>query len=242
MKPKIGMPLLSQANSSQAFTLVELLVVTSILVVLVALLFPNLTRFVESANVAKCTSNQKAIVTAILQYAGENNGQLPHYGVIPEQGRFDKSKYWWNAVAPYLEQSPTDGALGYKIHRCPSADKEVSTTIGVHYAEKANKAPFAFKGGPYPGSMRLSRVSGSTVLIADIENPAGQYWFLSPNQFPLSVDSDDDGIKDSLPGTPSRNSFAPRHNHAAVCGFADGSVKLISLRDWGLNQNNLWGD
>lgn len=89
--------------------------------------------------------------------------------------------------------------------------------------------------------MKLSRVNGSTILTADIENPAGHMWFLSPNQFPLNTDTDGDGIPDSRPGKPSGNWFAPRHSGHSVCGFANGSVRIVPLVDWAKNEGNMWG-
>lgn len=224
----------SSLRSICGFTLVELLVCILILAILVVLIFPTASRAIKQAQTTKCVGNQKQVLAGILLYANDNDGQLPHYQLSGDSG-----SYWWTTILPYLNLR--SNASVTRTFRCPAAEKDVSTTLGVNYAEVANKAPFSIKGGGYPGSMRLSQVKGSTVLLADIENPAGQLFFLSPNQFPLNTDADGDGIPDSRPGKPSKNWFSPRHSNCAVCGFANGSVKIVPLKDWANNEGNMWG-
>ncbi len=222
-----------------AFTLTEWLVCIGLLVILAALLSPAVMRSMEQSRTTKCLFQQKQILSGLLLYAAEHGGQLPHYQVILEDGTGQPASHWWDVTAPYLNL-PTGSSIT-RVFRCPAAPPRVTTTVGVHYAEVPNRAPFAIKGGGKPGSMNLKRVSRSTVLVADIECPAGHLWFLSPNQFPLTVDSDGDGVADSRPGKPSNNWFAPRHGGSAVCGFADGSMKLVSLGDWARNEGRMWG-
>jgi hypothetical protein len=107
----------------------------------------------------------------------------------------------------------------------------------VNYGELAGRAPFGFEGFNFPGSMKLSQVRSSTVLIADIVNPDGQMWFLSPNEYPLTQDTDKDGVMDSHPS----NSFVFRHNNTTVVGLADGSARIVTKREWGRNEGRLWG-
>jgi prepilin-type N-terminal cleavage/methylation domain-containing protein len=59
------------------FTLVELLVVISIVVILIALLLPALARAKRLAERIQCASNLHQIGTALHEYANENSGQYP---------------------------------------------------------------------------------------------------------------------------------------------------------------------
>lgn len=59
-----------------AFSLVELLVVISIIVLLVALTFPGLRKVQESSRTAKCLGNHRTITAAYIVYLTDNNNML----------------------------------------------------------------------------------------------------------------------------------------------------------------------
>jgi len=60
-----------------AFTLIELLIVISIIAILAGLLFPALKKAKDVAQEVVCKSNQKQIATAIFEYTNDNNGYFP---------------------------------------------------------------------------------------------------------------------------------------------------------------------
>jgi len=67
----------SISRSFRAFTLVELLVVISIIALLIAILLPSLGKAREQARTVKCLANLHAYIIATNTYASEHDGYLP---------------------------------------------------------------------------------------------------------------------------------------------------------------------
>lgn len=74
-----------RAKAREAFTLVELLVVISILVLLGALLMVSLSYVRERASIAKSSNNLRQLGILTQQYATENDGYLPVWNFSPTE-------------------------------------------------------------------------------------------------------------------------------------------------------------
>jgi prepilin-type N-terminal cleavage/methylation domain-containing protein len=94
-----------------AFTLVELLVVITIIGILIALLLPAVQAAREAARMSQCQNNLKQIALAWHQHE-QANGFLPsggwgwHWGGDPDQGVGRRQPGGWiYSILPYIEQS-----------------------------------------------------------------------------------------------------------------------------------------
>jgi len=119
---------------STAFTLLELLVVVSIIALLMGLLVPAITKARESARRAKCMSNIHQLSVAMLAYANDNDGNYPNAGESPDY--FSWSTPGYNTHAhPWLPLQRYIDDTG--VLYCPSAlYKNVScpATLGSYPA------------------------------------------------------------------------------------------------------------
>ena len=69
-------------KSRKAFTLIELLVVVAIIVLLIAILMPQLAKARDVAKRTVCLAHLKQIGAAFYSYGGQNNGMVPDSGTF----------------------------------------------------------------------------------------------------------------------------------------------------------------
>lgn len=84
----------------QAFTLMEMLVVTVIIAILSSLVFSVGSSLLVNTRKTACVSNQRQIGAAILNYAGDNNGALPT--TTHSTGSRRKEMSWIYVLSDYL--------------------------------------------------------------------------------------------------------------------------------------------
>ena len=138
-----------------AFTLVELLVVTGIIAVLVAILLPVLGRARESAKRAQCASNLRQLTTGFIMYTGENKGWFPCVAV------FGNTLGYPNVTAPAGWQADWIGwPEDWVVWRYKTASDPLAGSI------------FRYLGKPSSGNIMLCP---SDPGIRSITNGAGNY-------------------------------------------------------------------
>jgi|GEM_PF-276321 len=86
-----------------AFTLIELLIVISIITVLIGLLLPAVQKVREAANRASCANNLHQVSLGLLNYE-MNHGELPAAMV-------GNRSTWRHEILPYVEQVPAASAF-----------------------------------------------------------------------------------------------------------------------------------
>ena len=239
------------------FTLIELLVVIAIIALLASMLLPALSKAREMGRRAKCISNLKQLGLALRMYTDDYDGYLP-YGTMDNKTR-NYTEMWQPAIAPYVGQDGSSYVTGYICDKqygnyiiCPSARSDERTNADtMTYGCNLHQSifPKCSEDPPYAPLNKLDKLSSNTYLITDaytqvVYHPEGyngvSYYFVA--------DYDGDGLLDSCGSSndPTRAwaySYASpkRHSNGANYLFVDGSVRWVSMRDWELNKDEMWG-
>jgi prepilin-type processing-associated H-X9-DG protein len=174
---------IKRKENANPFTIVELLVVISIIAILASMLLPALGKAKETAKAINCTSNMKQMSTGIAMYINDYGWMMP---------RSSGSKSWYNnddgLLIPYLgfESKYKVGeitATGRHPYACPGVPDTAATedsyapgptfehcTIG--YNTKMEATPYMLKGPAFINPSRHflladafgDRVSKTTML------------------------------------------------------------------------------
>lgn len=134
--------LISRAKSKQTFTLIELMVVLTVIMILTCLLVPALEKTRALAHKTECKNNMSQIGTLFSFYSADNNGQFPA-PYITEFGNYwsnvlyslycsdkgleiDDTAYPTSEPPPYYVDNLAYNILGCKyeegtVFHCPSA-------------------------------------------------------------------------------------------------------------------------
>jgi len=231
-----------------AFTLVELLVVISIIAVLLAILVPSLKRAREQARDVVCKSNLNQWMTIFTLYTMDNNDHFP-------EGWSEEGGMWMVKLKPYYNVRD--------ICLCPKAKKLMSegnlpgtfSAWGI-YGEGSVAVPYWGEKGDY----------GSYGINAWVHDPPEdpswtippeilrKYWRATTNaaqqsRVPVFADSIWDGTtphhNDDVPTYPGEalkssiwgegvtggmwNFCIPRHGPNIHIAFMDNSVRKVPL-------------
>jgi prepilin-type N-terminal cleavage/methylation domain-containing protein/prepilin-type processing-associated H-X9-DG protein len=93
---------MASRNSTRGFTLVELLVVISIIGILMGLLVPAVTAVRERARILSCASNLRQLAVACTSYEGNNRVLPMNWGVDGTETSI-RGHSWLTAILPQLD-------------------------------------------------------------------------------------------------------------------------------------------
>lgn len=195
------------------FSLIELLIVISIIAILASLLLPALNQSREKAKAIQCTSNLKQVMTTGFTYGMSYSEWLP---------LIDRGNYWAGIFWGVNGQYPTLLSKAGKTYACPSQetsrDWPTSTTYGMYryYSNGAVDRTYGWNSFvKVPNSInnyyRIFKIPEPSkfVMYADSRSHSGwQVWNFSPS---------------SCWG-PDATAIQTRHKRQANCAYVDGHV------------------
>ncbi len=236
------------------FTIVELLVVISIITILIAMLQPSLAQSKKRARAAMCLSNQRQLMSAWHAYANDYNGKMVESWQGNGGFQTGNGKHWYVALKPYyndknllvcpeanLRRTPVGAGGnrgtaddGWKV---PSPSNHVGAEqddyggFGVNNWVEDPKVVSTGTGGARPNDFFITRLDGkspshSTVPVLGDAVWPDQGWPRDTDTFPADTQ---DPEASAAVGWMKRFCL-DRHIGAANLAFMDTSARAVELR------------
>jgi prepilin-type N-terminal cleavage/methylation domain-containing protein/prepilin-type processing-associated H-X9-DG protein len=155
-----------QCKDCEGFTLIELLVVIAIIAILAVILFPVFSKAREKARQTSCTSNEKQLGLAFMQYVQDYDEYYPN-GLPTTYGlTFNLGTGWAGVVYPYVKSTG--------IFVCPDdTSTPASGSYQVSYAYNVD-IPRYDAANNY-GAIQASKLlaPANTVLLSECTDGSG---------------------------------------------------------------------
>ncbi|MCH2207807.1 MAG: type II secretion system GspH family protein [Lentisphaerales bacterium] len=153
---------MSVKKQSNYFTLVELLVVISIIGILTSMLIPSLNKAREAGKNAYCLNNLKQQGVATMVYTGENDDDLP----ASYNGDGTNPPYWWGSIGLYMDSEDNQKSAAFS---CPTVNYSDETINPLQYGANTE----IFKHHPTPATPHLNQ--GFRLKVGAVYRPSETY-------------------------------------------------------------------
>jgi prepilin-type N-terminal cleavage/methylation domain-containing protein/prepilin-type processing-associated H-X9-DG protein len=204
---------------ARAFTLIELLIVLSIILLLVSLVLPTLGRARESARRVACQSNLRQLALAAIMYADANRGRLPSTAPLRYPHVADwlywrpKQQMSGSALWPYMRSS---AAL-----TCPS-DKPEDRRVNPYFASDP-PYKYSYTLNQFLGFYGSARAQAPRPRLGAIRRPCEMILFVEE----ASATLNDGNWYAELANGGDPISLVHGHGRGNVA-FADGHVEAVT--------------
>lgn len=205
------------------FTLIELLIVISIIAILAAMLLPALNKAREKAYSVQCINHMRQYGSILMSYTNDNDGVIIPVA-LSGMGLFtdilNNNKYF-NA----LSYHDSDVKRQPKIISCPSQKSKIGTETSIYSKVGSASQHYGlnYKISPILNAAGLA-AGGTCFKISMFKQTSTGAWMFDSNYYAINSAS---AVR---PADGSGSSgFVPRHNNAINILFLDGHVGT-----WGL--------
>jgi len=225
------------SDDRNAFTLVELLVVVSIIGLLAGLTIPAIVGARNKANDSKCLSNLRQIGLAFLSFASDNNGYLPR-GNNNTDDTGSPGKEYYKAVYTYIPtlNNKMSGKQVNKVFLCPAEkqppDQSTSCTqYTASFALETGTSATKNTGDDGNGPRTLASIENptKTILLVDGKIGIASYAYQTESTTTWNALKADLDLTD--PASTAKVSFRHLNDSAINVLFADGHIGTIKWSD-----------
>lgn len=160
----------SKLNDRGAFTLLELLIVVSIVAVLTAIAIPALGMTMRSAELTKCSNNLRQVGLAATLFAADHHGLLPAEGNKGDKNP-QTSLAWFYRLPPYLDMKTANDPI--TVFQCPNF-KWAGSKVFDHATPKSYKMNSYLDADGRPIQYMLANVWDESEIPLFITATAGE--------------------------------------------------------------------
>lgn len=253
----------ARALNRKQFTLIELLIVISIIAILASMLLPALNNARNKAKTINCVNNLKQIGFGIVAYADDYDGILLPDGNYNNMGlSVDKRHYWPNIILEYvtrIKPVSDDTRFWHKVKMadtifcCPSSTFTLQSGnnafVCSYVSYGMNCTEFSYKGFAGAPIEYISRkitsipCTSGTIYVSD--STGGTYSNYSLITAPLNNYMRDNGSAprlrhNGLPDEAGQNIWFPANPGKSNNLFIDGHVEALGYNALMADKMNLF--